>query len=44
MICAPVFNVALPLLQRTFPEQPGFRVYELPLAAAEKTEAQAMKV
>lgn len=26
----PVFNVALPLLLRTFPDRPGFRVLELP--------------
>lgn len=26
----PVFNVALPLLRRTYPDRPGFRVVELP--------------
>lgn len=27
----PVFNVAMPLLQRSFPDKPPFRVFELPL-------------
>jgi len=26
----PVFNVAMPLLMRTFPNQPPFRVFEIP--------------
>src|SRR5262249_60411765 len=30
----PVYNVALPLLQQLFPEQPPFRVVEVPVAAA----------
>ena len=29
----PVYNVALPLLRRRFPEQPPFRVVEVPVAA-----------
>ncbi len=29
----PVYNVALPLLQQAYPERPGFRVLELPVAA-----------
>lgn len=28
----PVFNVALPLLRRTYPERPAFRVWEVPRA------------
>jgi Icc-related predicted phosphoesterase len=35
----PVFNVALPLLQRTFPDRPEFRVYELTVPAPDKTAA-----
>jgi Icc-related predicted phosphoesterase len=30
----PVFNVAKPLLQRTWPDQPGFRLYEVPREVA----------
>jgi Icc-related predicted phosphoesterase len=29
----PVFNVAMPLLRKTFPDRPPFRVYTLPVAA-----------
>jgi Icc-related predicted phosphoesterase len=29
----PVYNVSLPLLQRVFPEQPPFRVLEIPVSA-----------
>jgi len=31
----PVFNVAMPLLMRTFPNQPPFRVFEIPASPAE---------
>jgi hypothetical protein len=37
----PVFNVAMPLLLRSFPDKPPFRVFELPLsdiASADVTE------
>jgi len=30
----PVFNVAMPLLLRTFPDKPPFRVFELPAVEA----------
>ncbi|HEY8608603.1 MAG TPA: metallophosphoesterase [Noviherbaspirillum sp.] len=30
----PVYNVAKPLLQRTFPERPAFRIIEVPIAEA----------
>jgi Icc-related predicted phosphoesterase len=36
----PVFNVAMPLLLRTFPDKPPFRVFELP--AAESSEAASL--
>ena len=31
----PVFNVAMPLLMRTFPNQPPFRVFEIPASPGE---------
>jgi Icc-related predicted phosphoesterase len=31
----PVYNVAMPLLKRTFPDRPPFRVIELPKAVAQ---------
>ena len=34
----PVFNVAMPLLMRAFPDKPPFRVVELPLAGIPPTE------
>jgi Icc-related predicted phosphoesterase len=34
-----VFNVAKPLLQRTLPEQPPFRLYEVPRVAETQPEA-----
>ncbi len=34
----PVFNVAMPLLMRAFPDKPPFRVFELPLAGIPATE------
>jgi Icc-related predicted phosphoesterase len=37
----PVFNVAKPLLQRSRPEQPPFRIYEVPREGAEEAEARA---
>jgi Icc-related predicted phosphoesterase len=37
----PVFNVAKPLLQRSRPDQPPFRIYEVPREAVEETEAAA---
>jgi Icc-related predicted phosphoesterase len=33
----PVFNVAMPLLLRTFPDKPPFRVFELPAVEASET-------
>jgi Icc-related predicted phosphoesterase len=36
----PVYNVALPLLRRTFPDQPPFRVVEVPLAESPDTGAE----
>ena len=35
----PVFNVAKPLLQRKLPDQPPFRLFELPREADEPPEA-----
>jgi Icc-related predicted phosphoesterase len=35
----PVYNVAVPLLQRDFPEQPPFKLLELPVAATEPQQA-----
>jgi Icc-related predicted phosphoesterase len=32
----PVFNVAMPLLLRKFPDQPPFRVFEMPLSPQER--------
>jgi hypothetical protein len=29
----PVYNVAMPLLRHLFPEQPPFRILEIPLAS-----------
>lgn len=29
----PVYNVSLPVLQAAFPEQPGFRLFEIPVAS-----------
>jgi Icc-related predicted phosphoesterase len=37
----PVFNVALPLLMRAFPDKPPFRVFELPVASIPPTEINA---
>ena len=37
----PVFNVAMPLLMRAFPDKPPFRVFELPVAAIPATEIAA---
>jgi Icc-related predicted phosphoesterase len=37
----PVYNVALPLLRRRFPEQP-FRVVEIPIAEGERVETPAV--
>jgi Icc-related predicted phosphoesterase len=37
----PVFNVAKPLLQRSRPEQPPFRIYELPREGAAEPESVA---
>src|SRR5882724_1596014 len=37
----PVFNVALPLLMRAFPDKPPFRVFELPVAAIPAAEIAA---
>ena len=34
----PVFNVAMPLLMRAFPDKPPFRVFELPTAETPATE------
>jgi Icc-related predicted phosphoesterase len=34
----PVFNVAMPLLMRAFPDKPPFRVFELPLAGIPQTD------
>lgn len=34
----PVFNVAMPLLMRVFPDKPPFRVFELPLTEIPATE------
>ena len=34
----PVFNVAMPLLMRAFPDKPPFRVFELPSAGIPATE------
>ncbi len=34
----PVFNVAMPLLMRAFPDKPPFRVFELPMAGIPPTE------
>ena len=31
----PVFNVAMPLLMRTFPNRPPFRVFEIPASLGE---------
>jgi Icc-related predicted phosphoesterase len=42
----PVFNVAKPLLQRKLPDQPPFRIYEVPREpeeAAEPTSTAAIK-
>jgi Icc-related predicted phosphoesterase len=36
----PVYNVSLPVLRTTFPEQPAFRLFEIPVA----TEAEAPAV
>ena len=36
----PVFNVAMPLLMRSFPDKPPFRVFELPAVEAEQTEGR----
>jgi Icc-related predicted phosphoesterase len=36
----PVFNVAMPLLLRTFPDKPPFRVFELPAVDVSDSEAR----
>ena len=40
----PVYNVALPVLQRAFPDQPPYRVIELPVAVPAPAEASAAPV
>lgn len=35
----PVFNVAMPLLQEKFPDGPGFKLYEVPVAVPAAEEA-----
>jgi len=37
----PVFNVALPLMRKLFPDRPPFRILEVPIAAPAIPEAQA---
>jgi Icc-related predicted phosphoesterase len=39
----PVFNVALPLLQRSYPDRPPFRVFELTVPAADVAAPVAVK-
>ena len=36
----PVFNVAMPLLLRSFPDKPPFRIYELPAVRMSETAAR----
>lgn len=36
----PVYNVARPLLQRTYPERPAFRIVEMPVSAAAPVPAE----
>jgi Icc-related predicted phosphoesterase len=40
----PVFNVAMPLLRRTYPQNPPFRIIELPRATAEAPAMTASRV
>jgi hypothetical protein len=40
----PVYNVAKPLLQRSRPEQPPFRLVEIPREAADAEAAEANAV
>jgi hypothetical protein len=40
----PVYNVALPVLQRAFPDQPPFRLIDLPVAVPAPPEASAAPV
>ena len=37
----PVYNVSLPVLRTTFPEQPAFRLFEIPVAAEAEAPAVA---
>jgi hypothetical protein len=37
----PVYNVALPVLQRAFPDRPPFRLIELPVAVPEASATPA---
>jgi Icc-related predicted phosphoesterase len=37
----PVYNVALPLLRRSFPDQPSFRVEAIPVTAASDSDGMA---
>jgi hypothetical protein len=38
----PVYNVAMPLLKRTFPEKPPFRIIELPKPSADEEGSAAL--
>lgn len=38
----PVYNVAMPLLKRTYPERPAFRLIELPRTSAEETPTSGL--
>jgi hypothetical protein len=35
----PVYNVSMPLLARTFPERPPFRVFEIPIVSKQTADA-----
>ena len=37
----PVYNVSMPLLARTFPDRPAFRVFEIPIAPKSIADASA---
>jgi len=37
----PVYNVSMPLLARTFPDRPAFRVFEIPIAPKSVADAAA---
>jgi Icc-related predicted phosphoesterase len=37
----PVYNVSMPLLTRTYPERPPFRVFEVPLTGADTSDPAA---